>query len=424
VTAEPAAYRYQDLSPTTRSATIALWAYLVADTVLGLGLFYHRVLNPATLPPGLAPLVLPLALLTLCLTAAAFAIVQGWIYQANRNAHALGGDLSVTPGWAVGSFWVPFQHIETPLKAMQETWLASHHGRDWKSHPAPRLLHLWRALWLALIVAKTLALWMGEKQSELSGYLYLADVLCNVPLCLLFLSIMRQVSVAQRITHGQVPTAATASDSREIGRYRDLGGWTRGATIMLAVHMFPPALAAGYFFYHDVLTHTPIAPDMAGFADLLTWWPLLWALATVIVIGCWIYRASVNAHALARGLTIGPGWAVGWFFIPIAHLFKPFDAMKETWLASHHPRDWATRSPPFLLLLWWGLWVAVLCLHNMSGYMFERNYTLATKLAFAEGLLNIPLCLVLIAVVRAVTAAQRRAVAGTPFSQAGDGGGA
>src|SRR5437868_6687462 len=44
----------------------------------------------------------------------------------------------------------------------------------------------------------------------------------------------------------------------------------------------------------------------------------------------WIHRANRNARALgAQGMRFTPGWAVGWYFIPIASLWKPYQAMKE-----------------------------------------------------------------------------------------------
>jgi len=52
----------------------------------------------------------------------------------------------------------------------------------------------------------------------------------------------------------------------------------------------------------------------------------------------WIYRANYNARQLgAEGMNFTPGWSVGWYFVPIATLWKPYQAMKEIWKASHYP---------------------------------------------------------------------------------------
>jgi hypothetical protein len=70
------------------------------------------------------------------------------------------------------------------------------------------------------------------------------------------------------------------------------------------------------------------------------------------VVGRWIYRASVNAHALRSEMTITPAWAVGWYFVPFANLVKPLHAMREIWLASHESDGSYDERVP-ILALWW-----------------------------------------------------------------------
>jgi hypothetical protein len=73
----------------------------------------------------------------------------------------------------------------------------------------------------------------------------------------------------------------------------------------------------------------------------------------------WIYRVSRNAQRLARyGLPISSGWAVGWYFVPIGALWKPFEAIEQTWRASTSPAAWRSVPTPALLRWWWALWLA------------------------------------------------------------------
>ena len=65
------------------------------------------------------------------------------------------------------------------------------------------------------------------------------------------------------------------------------------------------------------------------------------ALQFLVLIGAaipflmWVHRVARNARALgARDLRFSPGWAVGWYLVPIMQLFRPYQAMKEIWLAS------------------------------------------------------------------------------------------
>lgn len=92
------------------------------------------------------------------------------------------------------------------------------------------------------------------------------------------------------------------------------------------------------------------SPELWSFRALLG----LAALATAVVVSRWIYRANSNARALgARGMAFTPGGAVGWYFVPIANLWKPYQAMREIWKASAGPLGWQRRPVSALLPCWW-----------------------------------------------------------------------
>jgi hypothetical protein len=101
-------------------------------------------------------------------------------------------------------------------------------------------------------------------------------------------------------------------------------------------------------------------------------------LGTVFFL-MWFHRAAANARTFGReGLKFTPGWCVGWWFIPIANLFKPFQAMREVWLASdpqvgnEAPGAWSQVAAPGLLSAWWGTFVIGNVLNNLSGRMEEE----------------------------------------------------
>ena len=79
----------------------------------------------------------------------------------------------------------------------------------------------------------------------------------------------------------------------------------------------------------------------------------------------WLYQASKNLRSFGQhSLEYTPGWCVGWWFIPIASLWKPFGAMREIWRASDPetvgPRPthaWHEAPVTSLLPLWWGIYV-------------------------------------------------------------------
>ena len=65
-------------------------------------------------------------------------------------------------------------------------------------------------------------------------------------------------------------------------------------------------------------------------------------------------RVAKNVRALgATGLEFTPGWAVGWFFVPIAGFFKPFQAMREIWKASKNPLRWQEEATGSVVGWWW-----------------------------------------------------------------------
>lgn len=138
--------------------------------------------------------------------------------------------------------------------------------------------------------------------------------------------------------------------------YKDLKGLTRltvGAMGIYLVGELTAKLGLLANAQQGASPDTPLAA-LVALAALLE-------LAALILCGilflCWIYRANANAQLLGGGLSDSPGWAVGWFFVPFANLFKPFLAIKEIWLASHFGSNWVNGEATSMLRWWWGLWL-------------------------------------------------------------------
>jgi len=70
-----------------------------------------------------------------------------WTYRAMSNVHALGANGVDSPGWAVGSFFIPFVNLVAPYTAMSQIWRASISAGDWEAENAP-IVGIWWALWL------------------------------------------------------------------------------------------------------------------------------------------------------------------------------------------------------------------------------------------------------------------------------------
>ncbi len=134
-------------------------------------------------------------------------------------------------------------------------------------------------------------------------------------------------------------------------------------------------------------------------------------IVTGITFLKWIYRAYKNIQGFgAEGLRFSPGWAVGYYFIPILSLIRPVQVMSEIWRASDDPRNWPRRPGSWLIVSWWTLFliytgVTQVSLEIAIQASTNDQWTLAAMLAIAGDFFSIPLS---IAALRLVTEVYRR----------------
>jgi hypothetical protein len=96
-------------------------------------------------------------------------------------------------------------------------------------------------------------------------------------------------------------------------------------------------------------------------------------VVSIVLVGLWIHRAHANLRESgADGLEFTPGWAVGWYFVPIMSLWKPFQAMREIWQASAAPGNWQSVQTPPLLGWWWALYLGANILGQI-GLRLSKN---------------------------------------------------
>jgi hypothetical protein len=183
-----------------------------------------------------------------------------------------------------------------------------------------------------------------------------------------------------------------------MGDFKDPTRLTRVAVVIVYFYMAASALAAVLLLAGFGAASSIVLRAGALFA-IVEFFALL---ACYILVGRWIYRTNANAHLLSEEMTISPGWAVGWYFIPVANLWKPFQAMKESWLATHYSGNWHAEPVPSLLGWWWGLWLTTNFIGNIS-FQLSRvggDSSLVIFLSVAQAALNVPLCVILIRLMR------------------------
>ena len=91
---------------------------------------------------------------------------------------------------------------------------------------------------------------------------------------------------------------------------------------------------------------------------------LILFVATVVVFCIWKNKSMKNAWAMRERsyLTLTtPRWAVGYYFVPIVLMWKPFQAMKEIWEMAFH-----NEKSVGLLRWWWGFWLLDSVSSNVS----------------------------------------------------------
>jgi hypothetical protein len=111
-------------------------------------------------------------------------------------------------------------------------------------------------------------------------------------------------------------------------------------------------------------------------------------------------------RAIAGGTAITPGWAVGWFFVPLLNLFKPFDGIREAWQVSAGSENWQAVPVPASLRVWWGLWIAYSVVENITGRLPDSEVRGTAALLAAAGALAVPLASLWIQIVRHISRSQ------------------
>jgi hypothetical protein len=104
---------------------------------------------------------------------------------------------------------------------------------------------------------------------------------------------------------------------------------------------------------------------------------LLVMLISGIFVCRWIYGVNRNAQIFGQDwMTVSPGWNVGYLFIPFAGWFMPFRGLRETFQVSTDPGSPGAVPLPGLMRLWWGAWIIMTALGNISGRLSLRAETL------------------------------------------------
>ncbi|MGB5445773.1 MAG: DUF4328 domain-containing protein [Psychromonas sp.] len=131
-------------------------------------------------------------------------------------------------------------------------------------------------------------------------------------------------------------------------------------------------------------------------------------MASAVLIIKWIYRANFNVrHLGATNMSYTPAWSIGYYFIPIFNLWKPYQAMKEIWMTSKNIFDGQLTKTPLILPLWWVLWLSSNILNQSVFRLSAKAVELSelmnlNMLSQISNLIDIPLALVTLAIINSI----------------------
>jgi uncharacterized protein DUF4328 len=147
---------------------------------------------------------------------------------------------------------------------------------------------------------------------------------------------------------GTAPSPTGSAPSAPYGppaRWRSLRGITSALTWLFAAHIvLTVVLIIGVLNHLRVLSDketgglvfdTKAVNDANGLAAAMIILSGLVAVAIFVLLIIWLYRAAKNNEALGRqNARLGPGWAIGGWFIPLANFVIPFIIMDDVWRGS------------------------------------------------------------------------------------------
>jgi hypothetical protein len=134
-------------------------------------------------------------------------------------------------------------------------------------------------------------------------------------------------------------------------------------------------------------------------------------IVTAIVWLFWQHRAYSNLRLIgARDTELTPGWSVGYWFIPIINLVKPYQVTAELYRRSElqNRRDpIGGLSGPSLVGWWWFAYLSMNVLGRIYATMVKTAKTLpalvsATSLSIVQDVVAVIACIVAIMVVRSI----------------------
>ena len=136
-------------------------------------------------------------------------------------------------------------------------------------------------------------------------------------------------------------------------------------------------------------------------------------IVCIVLFSKWIHRSNKNASYFnLYPMRYSAGWSVGYYFIPILNLFRPYQAMKDIWLGSITPGHNAKHTQ---VKVWWTLWIFETLTESVSSN-FEEHSIVSICISALTCVLLIFLCISAIKMVTTITSNQAALASDPPES--------
>ncbi|MFF0382675.1 DUF4328 domain-containing protein [Streptomyces sp. NPDC004286] len=107
-------------------------------------------------------------------------------------------------------------------------------------------------------------------------------------------------------------------------------------------------------------------------------------IATAVVYLCWLWRVRANAEVFdASSQSMGRGWVIGGWFVPIVNFWFPRRIVLEAWDASAPQGRPAGHA---LVNWWWASWVASLLADRLLRRQYDTGLAGAWALVVTDAL--------------------------------------
>lgn len=148
--------------------------------------------------------------------------------------------------------------------------------------------------------------------------------------------------------------------------------WAVLVTIGLVINVLVHGASLGVVMIYGAAAAYSDAEAATGPAALKALLDVASGLAVLICVPVvlWIVRVCRNARLFRPGLKTSPFGAVGWYLVPFASLYKPYESMSEIWSASTPAGESAKGR---ILNWWWGLFLVSNVFVRVGGAIGQGN---------------------------------------------------